>query len=411
MSAMRVLLINKYHYLKGGAERAYFDTARILAENGHTVSFFSMQHPKNEETKWSQYFVSPVDYDDSTGSPADKLTSAWRILWNSEAAQKLEALIAEEKPDVAHLHNIYHQLSPSILWTLKKHRIPVVMTLHDYKLVSPNYSLFVRGKIWEHTSGFRCIADRCVKNSFLKSAVCALEQWLHSTIGSYRLVDAFVAPSRFLIGKYRELGFKKEITLLPQPLIPFPSSMQGSRGEYFVFVGRLSEEKGLDFLLEAFKELPNEKEKLRIIGTGPLESHLRDRVMKENLANIELVGAQYGKDLEQLIQNSRAVILPSVWYENMPYVLVEALGAGKIVIAANLGGIPERIEHGVNGFLFEPGNVSALVKQIRSLATRDENEEKMSLKAFESISDLDPKQYSQKLVDLYQRLIQSKKEA
>jgi hypothetical protein len=140
---MRVLLINKFHYLKGGAERAYFDTAHILAENGHSVAFFAMEHPDNFETPWSRFFVSGVDYHDAAAGLWSKLRAALRILWNSEAATKLDALIGEFKPEVAHLHNTYHQLSPSILWTLRKHGVRIVMTLHDYKLISPNYSLLV----------------------------------------------------------------------------------------------------------------------------------------------------------------------------------------------------------------------------------------------------------------------------
>ena len=151
--SMKILLINKYHYLKGGAERAYFDMARILVERGHEVAFFSMHDPNNVSTTWERYFVESVDYGALDLSLVERLRMAGRILWNHEANRKLAALLQEFQPDIAHAHNIYHQLSPSILWTLRKHGVPIVMTLHDYKVISPNYSLFVRGQIWDHTSG------------------------------------------------------------------------------------------------------------------------------------------------------------------------------------------------------------------------------------------------------------------
>ena len=220
---MRVLLINKFHYLRGGAERAYFDTAHILAESGHQVAFFSMQHPENFQTEWSHFFVAREEYTEGNPTLGERFRLVRNILWNFEAARKLEALIDEFQPEIAHLHNTYHQLSPSILWTLKKRHIPIVMTLHDYKLLSPNYSLFVRGKIWEHTSGWRCLKDRCVKDSLFKSLFCVLEKWLHDFLGSYRKVDRFIAPSHFLIEKLSELGSTLTITHVSQPLCPFPS--------------------------------------------------------------------------------------------------------------------------------------------------------------------------------------------
>ena len=157
---MKILLINKYHYLKGGAERAYFDMARILTERGHEVAFFSMKHPENRATPWEKYFVENIEYHDTELSIGRRLALAGKILFNFEAKRKLSELLDEFQPDIAHAHNIYHQLTPSIFWPLAKRRIPIVMTLHDYKIVSPNYNLFVRGRIWEHSSAVRCLVDR-----------------------------------------------------------------------------------------------------------------------------------------------------------------------------------------------------------------------------------------------------------
>lgn len=397
---MRVLLINKFHYPRDGATRAYFDTARILAENGHSVAFFAMSHPNNLPTPWSKYFVREVDYLDSRLSLLSKLRVATSIIWNFEAAQKLEQLLVEFAPDIAHLHVTYHQLSPSILWVLHRHRIPIVMTLHDYKAVSPNYSLFVRGKIWFHASPWRAVIDRAVKDSYQKSLVCAFETWLHRLIGSYALVGRFIAPSHFLIATYQKLGFPYPIEHVSQPLAPFPTPPEPrSHGQYFLFVGRIAPEKGVATLLRAFAELPECQ--LVIAGSGPDESELRQTY--QHLANVTWLGHVTGDALSQVFREAKALIIPSEWYENMPYALLEALGYGLPVIGSNLGGIPERLIEGQNGYLFEAGNVASLVAAIRRFQASDQA--LLAKYAWESIQDLREEKYSAALTAIYTRLI------
>ncbi len=404
---MNILLVNKFHYLRGGAERAYFDTASILTERGHSVAFFSMQHPQNTSTPWSKYFVSGVEYsEDGQMSLLQKLRVAGRIIWNREAYRNMLALIDEFHPDVAHVHNIYHQLSPSILWALRKRRVPILMTLHDYKLISPNYSLFVRGKIWNHGSGWRCLADRCVKDSLLKSLVCAVEKWVHDMIGSYHLVTAFIAPSRFLAEKFHEFGWKQEIHIVPQPVVSIgEKEMSGgviSSGRH-LFFGRLSLEKDVETLLRAFASLPA-SECIDIVGGGPDRERLEKLSDTLGLtARVHFLGSKYGEALKDVIAQAKSVIIPSAWYENMPYVVLEALSAGKVVIAARMGGIPERIEDGENGLLFEAGDANSLAEKIRSLANLDMKE--MSRKARESMADLSAEQYAHTLEAFYKGLL------
>ncbi len=394
---MRVLLINKFHYLKGGAERAYFDTAHILAENGHEVAFFAMEHPENIATPWSRFFVSQVDYHDAAAGLISKLRTALRIIWNREAAQKLEKLIQEFKPEVAHLHNTYHQLSPSIIWVLRKHGIRIVMTLHDYKLISPNYSLLVRGKIWDHTSGLRAIFDRAVQDSYLKSAVCAIEKWFHAAAGTFGKVDAFIAPSRFLIEKFRREGFSYPISHVVQPIRPFPGSPTTKGGDHLLFIGRLSEEKGVSTLIEACALMQGDIG-LKIVGTGPEESLLHEQA--KSVPGVEFLGYQSGEAWEHTLQGARALVVPSIWYENMPYVVLEALSRGKPVIATRLGGVPERIHDGENGWLFDAGDAKDLVRAIRNLMLCPDTA-KLSQAAYESVRDARPEAYYESLLAVY----------
>lgn len=370
-------MIHKFHYRLGGAERIYFETARLLEEAGHEVAFFSMQHPKNEITPWSKYFVSEVEYGDENKGFLEKLRIASRILWNREATQKLDALIKEFKPDVAHCFNVFHQLSPAVFWVLKKYHIPTVLTLCDFKVISPNYFLyhFDEKRIWESTSGWRCIKEKCVKNSYAKSAICALEKWIHDFLGSYLKVDLFLAPSDFLTRKYHELGFVPSIKRVHHPASMSRSCMNHmpfhERSNEYLYFGRFSVEKGVNVLIEAFSKI-SEESKLLLVGYGPEEQSLRTLVKEKKLENrVEFLGGVYGDALQQLISRVRVVILPVVWYENQPFVMMDTLASGTLLIASRIGGIPDILKDHENGLLFEAGNVLDLARVIQSVPECD----------------------------------------
>lgn len=418
-TSMKILLINKYHYMRGGAERAYFDMAKILAEAGHEVAFFSMEHPLNRETSWSRYFVSGVEYDEHLPqSIYSKLRAVFRIWWNREAQRKLDALIDDFQPDVAHLHNIYHQLSPSIVWTLHARSIPVAMTVHDYKFICPNYSLFSDGALWEKSKPkkyVRCIGDRCVKHSYAKSIVCTIEAYMHQWIRSYAHVAVFIAPSHFLIQKFREFEWEYPLRYIAQPIVTDASektsvlSVSVASDAPFVFFGRLSEEKGVDIAIAAMKQYAGTSP-LHIIGSGPQESALRSLVNELGLQDrVTFLGAQYDDVLTASIQTAKAIIVPSIWYENMPYALTEALSLGKVVIASRIGGMTEQIIDGENGFLCEAGNAKELsIKMTEIDHLSQERWQSIGDQAKARIASYTTQNYRAQLEALYKEIIEQK---
>ncbi len=401
---MKILLIDKFHHVFGGAERAYFDTASILENNGHEVAFFSMHHENNEKTIWSKYFVNNVDLRNEEYSFFKKMNIAFRIIWNFEAQKKLNSLLDEFKPDIVHMHLIYHQLSPSIIWTLKKRKIPMVMTLHDFKHVSPNYNMLVRGKIWEK-SPWKCVGDRCIKDSMLKSIICTIEHYFHKLIGTFEKVDVYIAPSKFLAKKYKELGFKKEIKHVPQPLhksffkpCELVKNENAFPEEYILYFGRLSYEKGLTALIRSFAQ--SKGRNLVFVGKGP-ERGVLEQLVKQLKINdkVYFIGYKSGAELKSWICNARATVMSSTCYENMPYTLLEALASGVMVIAANIGGMPERINDGVNGFLYDPNDIEDLTRKINEVMLINKN--KISRNAKLSVKDLTYSAYYDNIFYIY----------
>ena len=364
---MRILFANKFFYFKGGSEYIFFDTARYLEKKGHKVIFFSMKDPQNLSSEYEKYFVSNVNYERMDFKNIIQTSS--KLLYSFEARTKIEKLIKEQKPDIVHLNNIYHQISPSILHSIKKYKLPVVMTLHDLKLACGSYLMSNRGKICEDCECrgkrfYYCFLNKCVKNSRAKSLLSTLEMYLHHKILKiYDLVDVFISPSNFLQSKLKQSRFKGETAYLPNFV-----RLEGFVPEYkwkdmsIVYFGRLAAEKGLYTLIDAIKSIKGVS--LKIIGSGPLETDIRSKIDRERLKDVVLLGPKTGDDLKNEIKKAMFVVLPSIWYENNSRCVIEAFALGKPVIGSRLGGIPELVKDLETGLTFEPGNVEDLRMKI-----------------------------------------------
>ena len=358
---MRVLLVNKFFYRRGGSETVFFDTAKILEEHGHEVVFFSMNHPENIDSAYSRYFVSHVDFDEVHGF-LNALRVTGRVLYSVEAHRKIERLLKNERPDIIHLHNIHHQLSPSILYVLKDYHRPVVMTLHDYKMVCPVYTMLARDGICERCRNrrfFHCLLQKCAKGSLSRSLVSTAEMYLHrSLLHTDRVVDLFISPSQFLRDKLAEMGFQGTVRHLPNSIDVKQYAPSYSWSEQtIVYFGRLSAEKGLLTLVDAVGGLPLT---CRIIGEGPLRPMLERRARQRGFTNLLFLGYKDREELKEEISGAMFVVAPSEWYENNPVSVIEAFACGKPVVAARIGGLPELVEHEETGLLFPPGDVNGL---------------------------------------------------
>jgi len=362
-----LLNVNSYHYRRGGSDVVYFEHAALMASAGWDNACFSMHHPKNEASPWEPYFIDELEFGQAY-SALDKIKMATKVIYSFEAQRKLSALLKVFKADVAHLHCIYHHQSPSILYTLRDHGIPAVMTAHDLKIACPAYKMLNRTGICERCKDgrvFNVIRHKCIRESTAASVIVAAESALHRSLKTYqRLLTKVVAPSRFYMVKLQEWGIPAEkIVYIPNYVDASLFTPRYEPGDYFLYFGRLAPEKGVGTLIKAAHAA---KVPLKIAGTGPMEQELR--ALTSSLGSkADFVGFKSGTALHDLIRNARAVVLPSEWYENAPMSVLESFALGKPVIGANIGGIPEMITPGETGWTYESGNQHDLAELLRTV--------------------------------------------
>lgn len=377
---MKILLINKFHYLVGGVERYLFECMDLFNRKGHTVISFSMDHSRNEKSEYGRFFVPNVEYTETTKG-MKRLLYGLRSIYSITARKNISALIKHVKPDIAHVQCFCYQLTPSILYPLKACGIPVLHTAHEYKFICPNQRLYNlhTGRICELCKNlrfYRPVSERCIKNSIFTSALGSIEAYLYKYLRAYeKMIDAIITPSVFLKNKLIEFGFDRiPIFHLPNFISLDKYEPGDSNGDYILYFGRLSKNKGLATLCRAMKRL--DRVILKIAGDGEYEGDLQHLIRSEKLENVELIGYNANKALIELIKGSICTIIPSEWYENCPFSVLESFALGKPVIGANIGGIPELIDDGVDGFLFEPGDVAGLAYRIQYMI-KNKNKAKM----------------------------------
>jgi glycosyltransferase involved in cell wall biosynthesis len=355
---MKIVLVNKFWYPRGGAEKVALLTKELLEKAGHQVEIFGMNHPSNLFS--NQYFTDFIDYHHA--SIWQKIKFGVRAIYNLQAARNFKKLLNDFQPEVVHFHNIYHQLSCSVIGVAKQMGIKTVMTLHDYKFISPNYNLYHHGQIDESCVGgkyYRCLLNNCLEN-YSESVLATLEAYFVDIVGYKKMIDQYISPSNFLRDKFIKAGFDaKKIVQLSNPLSPDNFVFTKNDGDYVAYVGRLAVEKGVNFLLQAAHNLPTIH--FKIAGDGPQKEYLHDLTKNLNLKNIEFAGEQRDTDLQKLIGNARLLVAPSVWYENAPLSIMEAKAHGKIVIASDLGGISELLP---KECLVVPAKADILAKKI-----------------------------------------------
>ena len=403
---MKILIVNKFLYPNGGSETYIFEIGKQLQKMGHEVQYFGMEHERNIVGNHAKSYTSNMEFRGG-GDKLSKLLYPFRIIYSVEARKKLRVILDDFQPDVVHLNNINFQLTPSILYEARKYendtkrKIKIIATAHDYQWICPNHMLYIpkcevtcerctRGKY------YNCTKYRCIHSSFIKSILGSVESYFYHMRKTYDLIDTIICPS-----EYMKKQLSKDKVLAPKLVVlhnfiavnthsseaEFPQ-----KGEYVLYFGRYDKEKGIQTLLDVCKELPDIP--FVFAGSGSLEGKI------SFIPNVKNAGFKSGTELVDLIRKARFSIYPSEWYENCPFSVMESQMYGTPVIGADIGGIPELINDGVNGELFESGNASALKEKILRLWNNEKKQEEYC-QACRNIQFDSIEVYCNKLLQMY----------
>ena len=364
---MKILEINKFYNSKRGADKHFLDVIALLKEGGHEVADFSMIQDDNEYSQWEDYFLSPVGYNNSF-SIWERIKGAGRMFYSFEAHRKINTVLDEFRPDIVHVHNLYHQMSPTILFEIKKRNIPIVMTVHDFKLVNPNHSLRLAGQAYRRCANgkyYQCILDRCVKNSYALSFLAAAEMYWHSWLGTYsKNIDYYIAPSEFTKKILTEWGMDKDkIITLPHFAPTLKGKTAGGHSfavadSFALYAGNISREKGADTLIGIFTQ----QKGMKLYLAGEVEKGFEIPAH----ANIVYLGFLNTDKLAEYIRKSKCVISGSELPETFGLIALEAITAGKPFLGYDVGAYGEVIQHGKSGLIAQ--NKQQLAEFIDTIA-------------------------------------------
>lgn len=398
---MKILMINKFLFPHGGSETYLFKLGEYLEKQGHEVQYFGMEHEGRRVGNRVNAYTADMDF--HKGSVWGKLAYPVKTVYSREARNKIRHVLEDFRPEVCHLNNFNYQLTPSIILEIVRWRkeagrgCRIVYTAHDYQLICPNHLLHnpdTHENCGKCTGGRygNCVKGRCIHGSLAMSMVGAAEAAFWKRLGTYRYIDRVICPSEFLKAKMDTDSVFAGRTVVMHNFVNRVDDGGGEKKDYVLYFGRYSGEKGIDTLLEACRNLPD----IRFVfaGTGPLEEKIN------TLPNAENVGFRTGQALVTLIREARFCVCPSENFENCPFSVLESQTCGTPVLGADIGGIPELIEAGRTGELFESGNVADLEEKIRGLWEDGDLLEKYAqncrTKHFDTVEE-----YSRKLMEIY----------
>jgi glycosyltransferase involved in cell wall biosynthesis len=406
---MKILLVNTRHFYGGGDSTYTFNLAELLSSHGHEIAFFAMRDKRNHPDPNSDFFVSPIEFRElnQRKTITNSITVLTRTIYSSEARRKFARLLDRFSPDIIHLQNFLLHITPSILFEASQRGLPKVWTLHDYWLACPNAHFLIdrTGEICEACRGgrfYQAAFKRCKKDSLLASGMAAFVAYCTRWMGVLNKTEALLSPSRFLKSKMVENGIDgNQIHHLPL-FLPQRSFWEGEQDQgYLLFLGKLEAIKGIDVLIEAARIAKGVPVKIAGRVPEPLASRLPE-ILPENA---EYVGLKHGQELAELAHNALAVVLPSIWYENQPFSILEAFASGKPVIASDLGGMTELVAHRQRGLLVKPGDAAALAEAMQWAIANRTLMKAMGRNARQyAIENHSPDSHYQSLMDIYSQV-------
>lgn len=399
---MKILNVAQNYRITGGSDRYFFSLESLLREKNHVVIPYCAAHQDNSFSEWSEFFPPRVDFQ------RPGLRDILQYVYSWPARKNISDLIEYSPVDIAHLHIYYGQLTSSILTALKDKGIPTVQTLHEYKIVCPVYTLTSNGSFCKDCRGkhyWHAVTNRCNRGSLFRSFLSAIESYVSRMNGALSGIDHFIAVSDFLRDQVVQLGVPAEkVTTVHNFIDASGIEPSFTPGEYFLYFGRIESIKGVFTLVEAFRPLRNEK--LLFVGTGSALEKLREIVERDSLDHIYVLGFKSGRELEDLIRRSICTITPSEWYETFGLTLVESFAFGRPVIASRIGGMPEVVSDGIDGHLFNAGDILALRESIVRMAANRKKAAEFGRSGREKVlNKFNPDRHYRKIMSVYEKVL------
>ncbi|MGA8868098.1 MAG: glycosyltransferase family 4 protein [Candidatus Sulfotelmatobacter sp.] len=410
---MRIMYCNKYNFPFSGTEVYLFEAMDLMRSMGHEVALFSMADRRGEPTPYDRHFVPHIEFKNQHGW-FHKARLATRVIYSVDARRRIGEMIADYRPDVAHVRNIYHHLSPSILWELRARNVPVVYHLNDFKLLCPSYNLVSEGKACEACKSGRfwhVVNSKCYPGQDAR-IVLAVEAYVHKWLGTYKkCVDRFLAPSQFVRDKFVEQGWDAtKFEILPHFQRIQPLAEHTAKNGPVLYFGRLSREKGVEDLLHAMRRLPHLR--LVLAGDGPERGDLERLAGELGVTNVEFVGHLRGEDLDRTIAACGFTVLPSHAYEVLGKTILESYAKGRAVVASDAGSRRELLYPGKTGLLYRTGDVEELATAIDFLSARPELADRMGWAGRELVREqFTAKSHYEALIRLYEELAEQRRGA
>ena len=398
-----------------------FNIKGLLEKHGHEVIPFSVISTKNEKTEYSKYFVEPIGNRDAIYFNEVKKTpkSIWQMIdrsvYSFEVKKAIQKEINDIKPDIVYIIHFINKLSPSVITGAKELGVPVVVRLSDYFLLCPKFNFLYKKKICEEclTKGYiTCIKKKCVQDSVIASFVRVFSMKVHNILKVYDKVDYFITPSMFLKRKLIDNGFPENKIYCIPTFTDSKSRIEKQKiGTYGLYFGRITEEKGVEVIIKAYEEM--QEKQLKIMGddTTKVGIKLKAYVEEKRLNNIEFIGLKKGIELEKIIKEARFIIIPSLWYDNLPNVALESFQYFKPIVASDIGSLPELVINNYNGYLFKPGDIEDLKMKIE-LLQKDSRIAEMGIRGHKMLQNkFSSEAHYLALMDIFNKLTIEKKKS
>lgn len=371
---MKILMVNKFLYPNGGSETYIFKLGNYLQSLGHEVQYFGMEHQGRCVGNHARQYTQDMDF--HGGSRLSKLTYPLKTIYSGDAKKKMLLVLEDFAPDAVHLNNFNYQLTPSVICAVREYekkqgkKIQIIYTAHDYQLICPNHLMYsAQQKPCEKCVGGKfsnCAAGKCIHGSLAKSIIGAIEGYFWKQKRIYACIDTIICPTVFIKSKLDTNPLLKTKTVVLHNFVDTVPKKDVQKEDYVLYFGRYSKEKGIETILKA-KNIP-----FICAGSGPMEEEINQA------GHIQNVGFQSGEALEMLIRKARLSVCPSECYENCPFSVMESIMYGTPVVGADIGGIPELIDDGKTGILFESTNVKAFESAVQSILKNKEQAAEMS---------------------------------